>query len=129
MSQDGGQSAMQESPGAPGAPFSPRPYDSRLYPGGAAYTNSLSPGEAPGTPGGIRRLHVPMTGMEGTPVMHNHASMPCNLQERMTCQQNNAFQDLVPLSLEQTLENLPHDAIHFHHALPNHSGKNCTPNY
>lgn len=54
----------------------------------------------------------------------DYISMPCNMQERMTSHQNasHMFNNL-PLSIEETLANLPYDAIQLHRALSTHSGE------
>ncbi len=77
------------------------------------------------------RLHhvnyVPQSG--NAPLVNDYASMPCNLQEaRMTFGQQNphAFPAMVP-TLEDTLRDLPYDAIHLQRALSNHSGKGAAP--
>lgn len=66
-----------------------------------------------------RQLH------HGTPAyISDYISMPCNMQERMTSHQNasHMFNNL-PLSIEETLANLPYDAIQLHRALSTHSGR------
>lgn len=64
--------------------------------------------------------YLPQVG--NAPLMDDYAGMPCNLQERMTAGQQNAPFHM-QMTLEDTLANLPYDAIQLQRALPNHSGK------
>ena len=54
------------------------------------------------------------------PLTTDYTGLPCNLQERMTIGQTHTFS--MPLSLEETLANLPYDAIQLQRALSSHSG-------
>ncbi|KAK2152075.1 hypothetical protein LSH36_340g02038 [Paralvinella palmiformis] len=63
--------------------------------------------------------YLPQVG--NAPLMDDYAGMPCNLQERMTAGQQNASFHM-QMTLEDTLANLPYDAIQLQRALPNHSG-------
>ena len=67
--------------------------------------------------------HVNYVPQEGNaPLMNDYAGMPCNLQERMSFGQQNAHTFHMPMSLEETLANLPYDAITLQRAISNHSG-------
>lgn len=58
--------------------------------------------------------YIPTSG--NAPLMNDYANMPCNLQERMIIGQQGAH----GFSLEETLANLPYDAIQ--RAISNNSG-------
>ncbi|KAK2176426.1 hypothetical protein NP493_663g02037 [Ridgeia piscesae] len=58
------------------------------------------------------------------PLTTDYTGLPCNLQERMTIGQTHTFS--MPLSLEETLANLPYDAIQLQRALSSHSGSSST---
>lgn len=65
--------------------------------------------------------YVPQAG--NAPLVNDYAGMPCNLQERMSIGQQNGHTFHMPMSLEETLANLPYDAITLQRAISNHSGK------
>jgi hypothetical protein len=117
----GDQPMQTDSP----APVMSESESSSMLPPYSSYLPVTSSYQQMPMPTQQRLHHVNYISQSGNaPLMNDYASMPCNLQEaRMTFGQQNphGFHSMVP-SLEDTLRDLPYDAIHLQRALSNHSG-------
>ena len=118
FSADPNSLSPQNNPGAPppSAASEQQQYNSSALP------SSMVPGGPSSRVGPVS--YVSLSGQ--APLSSDYSGMPCNIQERMsmTTQHTGGPYSMAAVpSLEDTLVNLPYDAISGHHTLPTQSGE------